>query len=632
MPVMNPSVTTLADLAFQAAARYSSRTVLRRSRGDTFVDMSGRELFEQARDLTLGLIDLGLSEGDRVALMAENRPEWCVTDLAVLMAGAVTVPIYPTLTSGQVLYLLNDCGAKLAVVSDRAAAQKIAAVCAQVSRFATTIVMDADGQPWPDAVITLAEVAARGHQRLLAEATGARRFEERAARIRRDAVATIIYTSGTGGDPKGVMLTHHNLLSNVEAAVRVLGVASDDVALTFLPLSHAFERMVLYTYLYTGATIVCAESPATLARDMVKVRPTLMTAVPRVFEKLYDRIHQTVAQASGVRQATFRWAVAVGLRRSALVRGGQSVGFLLTLQHRVADSLVFHDLRAAMGGRLRVLVSGSAPLPRTIAEFFDGVGLTIVEGYGLTEASPVLTVNPLDRPRFGTVGRALPGVELRIAGDGEILARGPNIMCGYYGRPDATRAVLDPDGWLHTGDIGALDRDGYLTITDRKKDLIVTSGGKSIAPQPIENELRRHPLIAEAALVGDRRKFIAALLAPDFPALERRLAELGRPGGTHEALVARADVIALFQDAVDAVNVMRAPFETIKRFALLPSEFTIGGGELTPTMKVKRRVVEERWRTTIDALYAENGSTRGASPSAEPSRDGRSAAITSQAR
>jgi long-chain acyl-CoA synthetase len=363
--------------------------------------------------------------------------------------------------------------------------------------------------------------------------------------------------------------------------------------------------MVLYTYLRGGATVVCAESPATLARDMVTVRPTLMTGVPRVFEKLYARVHETVAHTSRLRQGIFRWAVAAGLRRSAMVRSSQPVGRLLALQYRVAESLVFRDIRAATGGRLRVLVSGSAPLSRTVAEFFDAVGLMIIEGYGLTEASPVLTVNPLDRPKFGTVGRALPGVELRIADDGEILARGPNIMCGYYGRPEATRAVLDPDGWLHTGDIGTLDRDGYLSITDRKKDLIVTSGGTSVAPQPIENELVRHPLVTEAMLVGDRRKFITALLVPDFPALERTLAELGRPGGTHEALVVRTDVIDLFERAVDAVNVTLAPFERIKRFALLPLEFTIAGGELTPTMKVKRRVVEERWRTVIDALYEE---------------------------
>jgi long-chain acyl-CoA synthetase len=280
---------------------------------------------------------------------------------------------------------------------------------------------------------------------------------------------------------------------------------------------------------------------------------------------------------------------------------------MLSLQRRLADRMVFHKIREAIGGRLRILVSGSAPLSCAILEFFDAIGLTIIEGYGLTEASPVLTVNPPGRPKFGTVGRAIPGVELRIAADGEILARGPNIMRGYYNKPEETQAVLDPDGWLHTGDIGAIDRDGYLTITDRKKDLIVTSSGWNIAPQPIENELRRHRLVAEAVLIGDRRPFITALLVPDFPALEHRLAALGRPGGTRDALVVRADVIALFQDAVDAVNATRAPFETIKRFALLPSEFTVASGELTPTMKVKRGAVAERWRTAIEALYDGKG-------------------------
>jgi long-chain acyl-CoA synthetase len=456
-------------------------------------------------------------------------------------------------------------------------------------------------------VVTLADVAARGHQRLITSTPEERRFEERVAAIDRQALATIIYTSGTAGEPKGVMLTHHNLLSNVEAVVGVLGVTADDVALSFLPLSHAFERMVLYAYLYAGTIVAFAESPETLARDMVKVRPTLMTAVPRVFEKLYGRIDETVAQASPIRKVISRWAVAVGLRRSAIVRHGQPVGPLLAVQDRLADRLVFHQIREATGGRLRVLVSGSAPLPRTIAEFFDAVGLTIIEGYGLTEASPVLAVNPLDRPRFGTVGRALPGVELRIAEDGEILARGPNIMRGYYNRPEETQAVLEPDGWLHTGDIGILDQEGYLTITDRKKDLILTSGGKHVAPQPIENELRRHPLVAEAVLIGDRRKFITALLVPDFPAVDRRLTALNRPGGTREAIVVRSDVIALFQEAVDAVNATLAPFETIKRFALIASEFTVEGGELTPTMKVKRRVVEERWRAVIEKLYEEDG-------------------------
>jgi long-chain acyl-CoA synthetase len=402
-------------------------------------------------------------------------------------------------------------------------------------------------------------------------------------------------------------LTHGNLLSNIAAALNVLGVTSTDVALSFLPLSHAFERMVLYIYLSAGATVAFAESPETLARNMVTVRPTLMTAVPRVFEKMHARIEQTVAQASSIRHAIFRWAIHVGLQRSARQRRGRPPGLLLAAQHSLAEKLVFRTLRAATGGRLRVLVSGSAPLPRTIAEFFDAIGLTIFEGYGLTEASPVLTVNPLDRPKFGTVGRALPGIELRIADDGEILARGANIMRGYYRDPDATQAALESNGWLHTGDIGTLDDDGYLTIVDRKEDLILTSVGKHVAPQPIENELRRHPLVAEAVLVGNRRKFIAVLMMPNFPALERRLAAGQRPGETREALVARSQVIAMFQEAVDAVNATCAPFEQIKRFALIPSEFTIATGEMTPTMKVRRHVVEQRWRAVIDTMYEETG-------------------------
>jgi long-chain acyl-CoA synthetase len=595
------AVNTLADLPLRIAERFPDRAILRECRGGVLIGTSGRDFVAHVRNLRLGLSELGLAIGDRVAVIAESRPEWCVTDLAVLTAGGVTVPLYPTLTSGQTRNILNDCGATVVVVSNRAQVDKIAAIRRQLGALTTLVVMDADGRSWPEGVVTLADVATRGGTRLISGAADDNSFA-----IGRDALATIIYTSGTTGEPKGVMLTHGNLLSNVEATVEVLRVSEDDVALSFLPLSHAFERMVLYTYLYAGASVTFGESPETLAEDMVTIRPTLMTAVPRVFEKLHAHIQQTVARALAIRRVLFRWAVAVGHRRSRAVRSGRRVGTLLALQDRVADALVFRKIREATGGRLRVLVSGGAPLPRRMAEFFDAVGLTITEGYGLTEAAPVLTVNPLDRPKFGTVGRALPGVELRIANDGEILARGPNIMRGYYNNPIATRAVLDPDGWLHTGDLGTLDAEGYLTITDRKTDLIRTSVGKSVAPGPIEDDLRRHPLVAEAILVGDRRKFIAALIVPDFHALQHRLATLGRPGGTPDALAVRADVIALFQEAVDAVNITLAPFEMIKRFVLIPSAFTIGGGEVTPTMKVKRRVVQERWQTMIAKLYEES--------------------------
>ena len=600
----NAKLTTLAELPFDLADRFGARPVLRHCRPGA-IDVLGRDLLERVRDLSVGLSQLGLAAGVRVAVVAESRPEWCLVDLSVLAAGGVTVPVYPTLTPGQIRYILHDCGAAIVVVSDRIQVEKITAVWTELPALTTVAVMDADGRPWPDGVLTLADVVARGRRQLAAHPTEVRAFEQQAAAVTRDALATIIYTSGTTGESKGVMLTHENLLSNIEAATAILKVTDRDVALSFLPLSHAFERLVVYLYLSAGITVTFAESPDTLARDLMRVRPTLMTAVPRVFEKLHERIEDTIAHAPAVRQAVVRWALDVGGRRSTRKRSGQRVGALLAIEDRIADALVFRRIRAGTGGRVRVLVSGSAPLSRQIAEFFDAIGLTIFEGYGLTEASPVLTVNPLDRPKFGTVGRTLSSVELRIATDGEILARGPNIMLGYYNRPDETRAVLGANGWLQTGDIGSLDEDGYLTITDRKKDIIVTSGGKSVAPQPIESELRQHPLIAEAVLVGNRRKFVAALLVPDFAELDKRLAEDTQRHDTRDALVTRADVVALFQQAVDAVNATRAPFETIKRFALLPSEFTIAGGELTPTMKVKRRVVEERWRTVIEKLYTD---------------------------
>jgi long-chain acyl-CoA synthetase len=350
-------------------------------------------------------------------------------------------------------------------------------------------------------------------------------------------------------------------------------------------------------------TVVFAESMDTVPRDIVTVRPTVLTGVPRVYEKMQARILATGEALPPAKAMLFRWAVKAGTARARARLTGRVPGPLVAARAAIADRLVFATVRARLGGRIRFLVSGSAPLGASVLEFFHGIGLPIVEGYGLTETAPILTVNPPDAPRVGTVGRPLPNVELRIAPDGEILARGPNVMAGYYNKPEATAAVLR-DGWFATGDIGALDAEGYLKITDRKKDLLVTSGGKNVAPQPIENILKRSPLVAEAVVLGDRRRFVTALVVPDFAALERRLQALGRPLASHAELVARPDVIALYQEVIDALNHDLSPFERIKRVALLPEEFTIGSGELTPTLKVKRKVVEERWRSVIDALYA----------------------------
>jgi long-chain acyl-CoA synthetase len=382
----------------------------------------------------------------------------------------------------------------------------------------------------------------------------------------------------------------------------VVPVGPDDVSLSFLPLSHSFERLVSYVYLAHGVTIVFAESMDTVGRDLGLVRPTVMTGVPRVYEKFQARILERGHTLPQPRRTLFHWGVKVAHAKARAEGNGGQAGALLALEAKIAERLVFSKIRDSVGGRLWCLVSGSAPLPVHTAEFFFGLGLPITEGYGLTETSPVVTANPTDATRLGTVGKPIPGVEVRIADDGEVLVRGPNVMIGYYNKPAETAAVLR-DGWFHTGDIGSVDASGYLRITDRKKDLLVTSGGKKVAPQPVEAILKRSPLITEAVLLGDRRRFIAALLVPDFKALERRLQDLGRPPAERDDLVTREDVVALYQEIVEALNRDLSQFERIKRFRLLPREFTIESGELTPTMKVKRKVVEQQWAAAIDQMY-----------------------------
>ncbi len=591
------TIRTLADLPRHAAARFPKAALLRRCHAAGITDISSAAFAAAVRDVSLGLQCFGVQPGDRVAIMSESRPEWEVADLAILTAGAVTVPVYPSLSAQQARYILEDSGARAAIVSTEAQAEKLRAIRGGLPRLSAIAVIET-----PSSDASFEAFAARGRVALAENPGLGDRHAERVRTIAPGDLATIIYTSGTTGEPKGVMLSHGNLLSNVEATQGILPVTSDDVALSFLPLSHSFERMVFYKYLYNGATVAFAESLDTVARDLPRIRPTVMTGVPRVYEKFHARILENVAKASVPRQRLFAWAVEVGRTRSRLLLSGEPIGLALRLKHALADRLVFSTIRERTGTtRLKHLISGSAALSPAIAEFFHAIGLTVIEGYGLTETSPVLTVNPPDRIRFGTVGRAIPGVELRIADDGEVLARGPNIMQGYYRQPDATREVLR-DGWFHTGDVGRLDAEGYLTITDRKKDLIVTSGGKKIAPQPIEMRLKANPLVAEAVVIAEGRRFPAALIAPNVTALAKQVGDA--PGVSRDALVARADVRALYQRIIDEVNEGLAQFERIKRFALLPSELTIESGELTPTLKVRRRAIEERYRDVIDKLYA----------------------------
>jgi long-chain acyl-CoA synthetase len=541
-----------------------------------------------------------MAAGDRVAILSESRPEWLFADFAVLAAGAVTVPVYPTLAPVQIVHVLRDCGASIAFVSTPAQFEKLRGVLDQLPALHTIVLFD--GAPPPPArprVVMLDTVAGMGHARMQGAWGVAREFHDAARRIRPSDLATIIYTSGTTGEAKGVMLTHGNLVANIEGVVSVLDLTDEDSALSFLPLCHAFERMVSYIYMTVGVSMAFAESPETVGRDLAVVRPTIMTGVPRAFEKLRARIADKAYDASPVRRIVFDWASRVATKRGTVLESGRRPFGALAVSSALADRLVFSKIREAIGGRLRFAVSGSAPLDPGLARFFLGVGLPIIEGYGLTEAAPALSLMPQNGIRFGTVGRPLPNVELKLAPDGELLARGPNIMRGYYNLPADTAATI-VDGWLQTGDICSIDEDGYVRITDRKKELIVTSGGKNIAPQPIEQRLRQFRFIAEAIVVGDRRHFPVALIMPDFGALARHWNVT--PLEARERLASPA-VAAIFQPAIDEANEGLAQFERVKKFVVLPEELTMASGLLTPTLKIKRRLFQERYAKEIDDMY-----------------------------
>jgi long-chain acyl-CoA synthetase len=595
---------TIAELPFFSSGRFPKPTLIGQCKADGVVYTSGRQMLEQIRDLSLGLATLGMQAGDRVALLSESRPEWLFADFAILTAGAVTTPIYTTLSVEQVTFIARDSGASIGIASSATQAAKLLAAAAEAPALQAVIVIDADGvSELPSSgvrVMTLADVAARGHQCIRDGWGIARQFHDRARAVEPDDLATIIYTSGTTGEPKGVMLTHGNLIANLSGVLEMLDLSDEDVALSFLPLCHAFERIVSYVYLSTGISMVFAESIDTIARDLLVVRPTVMSGVPRVFEKLHARIMERGRMASGVRRRLFEWAVKTAAIRGERLPDARPLPLLARLFSPIAQRLVFSKIHENIGGRLRYAVSGSAPLDVAIGRFFYGIGIPILEGYGLTETSPVLCVMPLRDVRFGTVGPPLRNVELRIAEDGEVLARGPNIMRGYYHRPDETSAVL-ADGWFHTGDIGSLDERGFLRITDRKKEIVVTSGGKKIAPQPIEQRLRVHPLVAEAVLIGDKRHFPAVLIVPDFRLLG---AELDVSLEQARERTDTPQVRALYQPIVDAVNRDLAQFERIKKFVVLSEDLTTANGVLTPTLKVKRRVIEDRYREVIEALYA----------------------------
>jgi long-chain acyl-CoA synthetase len=590
----------LCELFYASVDAYAKPRHLLYKQDGVWRGISSAELRRAVEELSLGLRALGVEPGDRVAILSENRPEWAYADLATLAGAAVDVPIYPTLTAPQVLYILKDSEAKVVFVSGPPEAARVAQVRAQAPALRHVIRMNEAAFP---GTLSLAEVREKGRAALAADPEAVRNA---AAALDPDGLATIIYTSGTTGDPKGVMLSHHNIASNVAAATAVFPVfGPDDVALSFLPLCHIFERMAgHYLMLSRGVTIAYAESVEKVPANMAEVRPTVMLSVPRLYEKLHARILEKVAADPPLRRRIFRWGLAVGGEAFQHSVRKTRPPARLRLQRALADRLVFAKIKKRVGGRLRVFVSGGAPLAREIAEFFGAVGLPILEGYGLTETSPVITVNRPDDFRPGTVGPPVEGVEVKIAPDGEILTRGPHVMKGYFKRPEATAEAIDKDGWFHTGDVGFLE-DGFLTITDRKKDLIVTSGGKNIAPQPIEGALKRSPLIAEVVMIGDKRHYASALVVPRFEALEKWASARGIPFRDREDLVRRPEIVAHYENAVKEATGGLARFEQIKKITLLPREFSMEAGELTPTLKVKRRVVEQKYKDMIDRMYEE---------------------------
>ncbi|MDT7779986.1 MAG: long-chain acyl-CoA synthetase [Acidobacteriota bacterium] len=593
--------TTIVEVFERALRLHARADVLNYKREGHWRLLSSEDLMRRVRHVALGLYALGLRRGDRAGLLSESSPEWVITDLGCQYAGIVNVPIYPTLAPQQVCYIIGDSGSRLLFVENREAYQRVREsleVCAGL----THVVLMRGEAAGVEGLLALAELEARGAQLesarplLLGELSGAVCAED---------LATIIYTSGTTGEPKGVMLTHSNVVSNLTATSERLAFKPDDVVLSVLPLSHVFERGAMYMYLHHGAKIYFAESIERVGDNMREVHPTLVVAVPRLFEKIYARIKDKAAEGGRVKTAMLTWAVGVGKRWARLAAWKRRVPAWLALEHAVASKLVFSKWREGVGGSMRLFLSGGAALPEELGLIFYGAGLPIVQGYGLTETSPVITVNGAEDNRIGTVGRPVAHVEVRTAPDGEIETRGPNVMRGYYNKADATSEVFTEDGWFKTGDIGRLDAEGYLSITDRKKELFKTSGGKYIAPQPIEQRIKRSRFVNQVVLVGNGRKFAAALIVPDWEMLRSYAQHKGLDIKTTAEFCRHPRILDLFQRQVDAVTEDLSRYERVKRIALIERELTVEGGELTPTLKVKRRIVDEKYRDTIDRLYAE---------------------------
>ncbi len=586
---------TLTQLFFHGV-QFDKADALREKVAGRWRSISHAEVLERVRRAALALEALGLKRGDRVAILSENRPEWALSDFAALCSGLLDVPIYATLPPGQIAYILRDSGARLIFCSSCDQLAKVAKIWDQCPALERAVVFD-EGCSEDPRVTTFSALLGLGAQREAAGAGGD--FRERALSVRPEDVATLIYTSGTTGEPKGVMLTHNNIACNSEATSRIIRFGPSDVALSFLPLSHVLQRMVDYTLFGHGSTIAYVGAIDLVPLALVEVKPTIVVSTPRVYEKVYAKVFAV----TGFKRRMVLWARQVAEAWTPPRLQGREPPAGVRIQHGIVDALVFKKLRAKMGGRLRFFVSGGGPLAPHIARFFYAARVTILEGYGLTETSPVTNVNTEEDFTIGTVGKPVPGTEVMIAADGEILVRGPQVMKGYYNHPQATAEAIDSEGWFHTGDIGELDSAGHLRITDRKKEIIVTAGGKNIAPQPIENLAKTSRYVAEAVMIGDRRPYPILLVVPNWDPLEDWARREGIFFRAREDLIRNREVQHKVEEDIFKRFGDLARYETPKKIAILAHDFSIERDELTPTLKVRRRVVEKHYAPVIEQLY-----------------------------
>jgi long-chain acyl-CoA synthetase len=591
------NVSTLSRIFLHVCRSFPKDELLKSKVGGQWRAVSTAEFERKVRRLSLGLRVLGLKPGEKVALLAENGPDWIMGDYAILCAGGVTVPIYTTLPAEHIRYILDNSDSVAVLSGGGVLWEKISAIRSQLPALRWAIPL---GEGSASGGSTLDEVLAAGEK---AEAADPGLFERNARAVTPEDLASIIYTSGTTGHPKGVMLTHGNFISNILSLDQIVPFLDTDLYLSFLPLSHVLERTGTFIFLYKGGTIAFAESVATVAENLVEIRPTKMLSVPRLFEKIYVRIIDQVLEGSAPKRAIFFWAVRIGRRALAVEESGRRLPVSLAFRRSLARRLVFRKILAKTGGRVRFFVSGGAALSPDITEFFYAIGLVILPGYGLTETSPCVAGNTPRDHRFGTVGKVIPNVELRIAEDGEILVRGPNVMRGYY-KDEAATAEVMAGSWFHTGDIGRLDADGFLTITDRKKDVIVTSGGKNVAPQPIESLILSTPHFLNIVVIGAERKFISALVVPDFARLEAWARARDLVFKDRTDLCGRPEVAEYLLARIDEATPDLAPYERIKKIAVLDHDFELEAGEITPTLKIRRNIIERKYKSVIDSLYA----------------------------